>query len=134
MAASVPIRVLVTKIGLDGHDRGAKVLATMLRDAGMEVVYLGVFQTPEHIVEAAIQEDVDVVGVSCLSGEHLALVPRVAALMKAHDLRDVVLVVGGVIPAEDIALLKEAGVHEVFPAGSRVAGVVEFIRRSVTPR
>ncbi|MFP3170880.1 MAG: cobalamin B12-binding domain-containing protein, partial [Sulfolobaceae archaeon] len=108
------IKVLVAKLGLDGHDRGAKVIARALKDAGMEVVYTGLRQTPEQIVKAALQEDVDVIGVSILSGAHLELVPLVVQQMKEKGLNDVVLVVGGVIPPQDIPKLKEIGVDEVF--------------------
>lgn len=115
------IKVLITKIGLDGHDRGAKVISSLLREAGMEVVYLGVFQTPENIVQAAIEEDVDLIGLSCLSGEHLTFTPEIIKIMQEKELKDVLLLVGGVIPREDIPGLKKMGVAEVFTAGSLTA-------------
>lgn len=128
-ARSDPIRVLVAKIGLDGHDRGAKVVARTLRDAGMEVIYTGLHRTPEEVATAAIQEDVDIVGISCLSGAHLTLIPRVIDLMKAEDAGDIPLVVGGVFPDEDIALMKELGVAEVLSQDAPLGEVVSVIRR-----
>ena len=128
------IRVLVSKLGLDGHDRGAKVISTFLRDAGMEVVYLGLFQTPERIVEAAIQESVDVIGLSILSGEHLGLLPEVMKLIRERELNDLVVVVGGIIPRRHIPLLKEAGVDEVFETGTPIDAIVQCIRESVQER
>ncbi|BFH72494.1 cobalamin B12-binding domain-containing protein [Sulfurisphaera javensis] len=125
------IKVLVAKLGLDGHDRGAKVIARALKDAGMEVVYTGLRQTPEQIVKAAVQEDVDVIGISILSGAHLELVPYVVNLMKEKGLNDVVLVVGGVIPPQDVPKLKEMGVDEVFLPGSSLKEVVEKIAKAV---
>ncbi|BAB67200.1 cobalamin B12-binding domain-containing protein [Sulfurisphaera tokodaii] len=125
------IKVLVAKLGLDGHDRGAKVIARALKDAGMEVVYTGLRQTPEQIVKSAIQEDVDVIGISILSGAHLELVPYVVNLMREKGLNDVVLVVGGVIPPQDIPKLKEMGVDEVFLPGSSLKEVVEKITKAV---
>jgi methylmalonyl-CoA mutase C-terminal domain/subunit len=122
------IRVLVAKPGLDGHDRGAKVVARALRDAGMEVIYTGIRQTPEMIVEAALQEDVDVVGLSILSGAHMALCPRVVELLKAHDMADVVVLVGGIIPDDDVAPLKALGVKGVFGPGTSTGEIVRFIR------
>ncbi len=122
-----PIRVIVAKPGLDGHDRGAKVLARALRDAGMEVIYTGLFQTPEMIVEAAIQEDVDVIGLSILSGAHDVLVPKVAELMKKRKVRDVMLLVGGIIPQEDERKLKKVGVAEVFGPGTSTKEIVKYI-------
>ena len=126
-----PIRVLVAKPGLDGHDRGAKVVAAALRDAGMEVVYTGLHQTPEMIATAAVQEDVDVVGLSILSGAHMTLVPRIANLLDEQGAGDVVLVVGGTIPQEDIPELKKLGVAEIFTPGSSVGEIVDFIEKSV---
>ena len=126
-----PIRVLVAKPGLDGHDRGAKVVAAALRDAGMEVVYTGLHQTPEMIATAAVQEDVDVVGLSILSGAHMTLVPRIATLLKDEGAEDVILVVGGTIPNDDIDELKKVGVTEVFTPGAPVQGIVDYIRESV---
>jgi methylmalonyl-CoA mutase C-terminal domain/subunit len=122
------IRVIVSKVGLDGHDRGARVIATLLRDAGMEVVYLGMYQTPEGIVKAAVDEDADVIGVSYLSGEHLVYTPRLVAEMKKHRLDDVLLLVGGAFPPEDIPVMKEMGVDEVFRGGSLTDSIVRFIR------
>jgi len=125
------IKVIVAKVGLDGHDRGAKVIARALKDAGMEVVYTGLRQTPEQVVKAAIQEDADVIGVSILSGAHMELVPMIINLMKEKGLNDVVLVVGGVIPPQDVPKLKEMGVDEVFLPGSSLKEVVEKIRQLV---
>ncbi|PKO21324.1 MAG: methylmalonyl-CoA mutase [Chloroflexi bacterium HGW-Chloroflexi-1] len=125
------IRVLVAKPGLDGHDRGAKVVARALRDAGMEVIYTGIRQTPEMIVEAALQEDVDVVGLSILSGAHMALCPRIIELLRGQDMDDVVVLVGGIIPNEDVAPLHELGVKGVFGPGTSTAEIVEFIRGQV---
>ncbi|MBL8161965.1 MAG: cobalamin B12-binding domain-containing protein [Anaerolineae bacterium] len=122
------VRVLIAKPGLDGHDRGAKVIARALRDAGMEVIYTGLRQTPEMIAEAALQEDVDVVGLSILSGAHMALVPRVRELMDANGLRDVALLVGGIIPDDDIVTLKAMGVSGVFGPGTSTEDIVKHIR------
>jgi methylmalonyl-CoA mutase C-terminal domain/subunit len=122
------IRVLIAKPGLDGHERGARVVARALRDAGMEVVYTGIRQTPEMIVEAALQENVDVVGLSILSGAHMALCPRIMDLLHAQGMDDVVVLVGGIIPGEDVAPLQEMGVKEVFGPGTSTADIVEFIR------
>jgi len=126
------IRVLVAKPGLDGHDRGAKVVARALRDAGMEVIYTGIRQTPEMIAEAALQEDVDVVGLSILSGAHMVLCPRVVELLQAQDMVDVVVLVGGIIPDDDVAPLKALGVKGVFGPGTSTGEIVEFIRQSVS--
>jgi len=125
------IRVLMAKPGLDGHERGARVVARALRDAGMEVVYTGIRQTPEMIVEAALQEDVDVVGLSILSGAHMALCPRIMELLRAQGMDDVVVLVGGIIPDEDVAPLHEMGVRGVFGPGTRTADIAEFIRQQV---
>ena len=125
------IRVLVAKPGLDGHDRGAKVVARALRDAGMEVIYTGIRQTPEMIAEAALQEDVDVVGLSILSGAHMALCPRVVELLQAQDMADVVVLVGGIIPDDDVAPLKALGVKGVFGPGTSTGEIVAFIREQV---
>ena len=122
------IRVVVAKAGLDGHDRGAKIIARALRDAGMEVIYTGLHQTPEQIVETVIQEDADAVGLSILSGAHMTLVPRIMELLKAQGAEDVVVVVGGTIPNEDIPELKELGVAEIFTPGAPVQGIVDYIR------
>jgi methylmalonyl-CoA mutase C-terminal domain/subunit len=124
------IRVLVAKPGLDGHDRGAKVVARALRDAGMEVIYTGIRQTPEMIAEAALQEDVDVVGLSILSGAHMALCPRVVELLRANDMSNVVVLVGGIIPDDDVAPLKELGVKGVFGPGTNTGDIIGFIRTS----
>ncbi len=125
------IRVLVAKPGLDGHDRGAKVVARALRDAGMEVIYTGLRKTPEQVVNAALQEDVDVIGVSLLSGAHMAIVPRMMELLKANHAEDIVVIVGGIIPPMDIPKLKELGVDEVFVPGSSLDEIVAFIRKRV---
>jgi methylmalonyl-CoA mutase C-terminal domain/subunit len=125
------IRVLVAKPGLDGHDRGAKVIARALRDAGMEVIYTGIRQTPEQIVTAAVQEDVDVVGLSCLSGAHNTLFPEVVDRLKAEGRDDVLVLGGGVIPETDIPFLKEKGVAAVFTPGTSTEAVVDFIRQNV---
>lgn len=126
------IRVLIGKPGLDGHDRGAKVVARALRDAGMEVIYTGLRQTPEMIVEAALQEDVDAIGLSILSGAHLPLTERVMALLKEEEMTDVPLFLGGIIPDEDIPQLKEMGVSAVFGPGSSIDEIAMFVRESVT--
>jgi methylmalonyl-CoA mutase C-terminal domain/subunit len=125
------IRVLVAKPGLDGHDRGAKVIARALRDAGMEVVYTGLRQTPEMIVNAALQEDVQVIGLSILSGAHNAIVPHVMALLKEKQMNDVLVIVGGIVPDEDAAQLKKIGVAAVYQPGASLEQIVEFIRSSV---
>jgi len=125
------IRVLVAKPGLDGHDRGAKIVARALRDAGMEVIYTGLRQTPEQIVTAALQEDVDAIGISILSGAHNTILPRIVELMRAQGLDDVLLVVGGIIPDEDIPGLKQAGVAEVFQPGAATQEIVTYIREQV---
>jgi len=125
------IRVLVAKPGLDGHDRGAKVVARALRDAGMEVIYTGLRQTPEMIAEAALQEDVDVVGLSVLSGAHMALLPRIVELLRGNDMDDVLVIAGGIIPEEDIAPLEQAGVRGVFGPGTSTDDIVKFIRDHV---
>jgi methylmalonyl-CoA mutase C-terminal domain/subunit len=126
-----PIRVLIAKPGLDGHDRGAKVIARALRDAGMEVIYTGLRQTPEQIVAAAVQEDVDVVGMSLLSGAHNYLFPKVVELLKEQGVDDVLIVGGGIIPDEDIPGLKEAGVDEIFTPGTPIAKMVDYIKNNV---
>ena len=126
-----PIRVLVAKPGLDGHDRGAKVIARALRDAGMEVIYTGLRQTPEMIVNAALQEDAQVIGLSILSGAHNAIVPRVMELLREKDMGDVIVVVGGIVPDQDAEALKQQGVAAVFQPGASLDGIVAFIRSSV---
>ena len=130
-AAGSPIRVVVAKPGLDGHDRGAKVIARALRDAGMEVIYTGLHQTPEQIVETVIQEDADAVGLSILSGAHMTLVPRVMALLKEQGADDVIVTLGGTIPSDDVQELKNLGVAEVFTPGASTQQAVEFIRSAV---
>ena len=131
MPDDTKIRVLVAKPGLDGHDRGAKVVARALRDAGMEVIYTGLHQTPEQIVETAIQEDADAVGISILSGAHMTLIPRILELLRANDVDDVLVVVGGTIPADDGRELKELGVAEVFTPGAPTGAIVDFLRAQV---
>jgi methylmalonyl-CoA mutase, C-terminal domain len=125
------IRVVVAKPGLDGHDRGAKIIARALRDAGMEVIYTGLHQTPEQIVETVIQEDADAVGLSILSGAHMTLIPRILELMKAKDVDDVIVIAGGTIPADDIPELKKLGVAEVFTPGASTQGIIDFVRGAV---
>lgn len=129
-----PIRVLIAKPGLDGHDRGAKVLARALRDAGMEVIYTGLFQTPESIARAAADEDVDVVGLSILSGAHNQLVPEVLRELRAAGKGDVLVLVGGIIPQEDVSFLKEQGVSEVFGPGTSLSTIVTYIEQKVRER
>ncbi len=128
MTEECKIRVLVAKPGLDGHDRGVKVIARALRDAGMEVIYTGLRQTPEMIVSAALQEDVHVIGLSILSGAHNAIVPRVMDLLRQNQMEDVIVVVGGIIPEQDIANLKKAGVAAIFQPGTAMDEIVQFIR------
>lgn len=125
------IRVLVAKPGLDGHDRGAKIIARALRDAGMEVIYTGLRQTPEMIAAAALQEDVDAVGISILSGAHNTLCPRIVQLLRDSGMDDTLVVVGGIVPTEDIVTLKEAGVSEVFLPGTSTEDIVDFLRTNV---
>jgi len=125
------IKVLVTKVGLDGHDRGVKVVASLLKEAGMEVIYLGMYQTPGGIVKAAIDEDVDVIGVSYLSGEHLVFTPKIVAEMKKNRLDDVLLVAGGTFPVEDITPLEEMGIDKVFRAGSLTNTIVQYIQQNI---
>ena len=129
-----PLKVLIAKPGLDGHDRGAKVLARGLRDEGFEVVYTGLRQTPEMIVTAALQEDVDAVGLSILSGAHMTLVPRVCSLLRERGMDDVLVTAGGIIPDEDVPALKQAGVAAVFGPGTTIATVADFLRANVRPR
>jgi methylmalonyl-CoA mutase cobalamin-binding domain/chain len=130
-----PIRVVIAKPGLDGHDRGAKVIARALRDAGFEVVYTGLHQTPDQIVETAIQEDADAVGISILSGAHMTLVPRILELLRENGAEDVIVVVGGTIPRDDAAALKQMGVAEVFTPGAPLSAIVDFLneRASAAP-
>jgi methylmalonyl-CoA mutase C-terminal domain/subunit len=128
------IKVLLSKIGLDGHTRGIKAVAAMLRDAGMEVVYLGHFQTPDGIVKSALEEDADVIGVSCLAGEHLTLVPKLVRVAKENKAEGVPIIVGGVVPDEDIGPLKTIGVAEVFTAGATSDQIISFIKNTVSQR
>ncbi|MBX6762295.1 MAG: cobalamin B12-binding domain-containing protein [Rubrobacteraceae bacterium] len=128
------IRVVVAKVGLDGHDRGAKIIARALRDAGMEVIYTGLHQTPEQVVETAIQEDVDAIGISILSGAHMTLVPRVVELLREQGADDILVFCGGTIPKDDIPRLKELGVGEVFTPGTPTSKAVEYVRRAVPAR
>ncbi|HKA20037.1 MAG TPA: cobalamin B12-binding domain-containing protein [Blastocatellia bacterium] len=130
MSSEERIRVLLAKPGLDGHDRGVKVIARALRDAGMEVIYTGLRQTPEQVVAAAVQEDVDAIGLSILSGAHMTLFPRVVELARDEGLDDVIIFGGGIIPDEDIPRLKERGVTEVFTPGARMEDIIEFIRKN----
>lgn len=125
------VRVLVAKPGLDGHDRGAKIIARAFRDAGFEVIYTGLRQTPEQVVTAALQEDVDVIGLSVLSGAHMTLCPRILELMKKEKMDDVLVVIGGIIPDPDIPTLKQLGVSEVFQPGSSTQDIVDYIRKHV---
>lgn len=127
-------RVIVAKPGLDGHDRGAKVIARALRDAGFEVIYTGLHQTPEQVVQAAVEEDADAVGLSLLSGAHLTLVPRIVELLRAEGLDDVLVVCGGIIPEKDIGLLKEAGVAEVFTPGTPLPQISSFLETALDER
>jgi methylmalonyl-CoA mutase C-terminal domain/subunit len=127
-ARNAPVRILIAKPGLDGHDRGAKVLVRALRDAGFEVVYTGLFQTPEMIASAALQEDVQVIGLSILSGAHMELFPRIMDALRERDLDDVLVVAGGTIPKADIPRIKALGVAEVFGPGTRLATIVDYIR------
>ena len=125
------IRVVVAKVGLDGHDRGAKIIARALRDAGMEVIYTGLHQTPEGVVETALQEDADAIGISILSGAHMTLIPKIVELLKENDAEDVLIFCGGTIPKRDIERLKEIGVGEVFTPGTPTAKAVEYVREAV---
>jgi methylmalonyl-CoA mutase C-terminal domain/subunit len=134
MSDSRKIRVVVAKPGLDGHDRGAKIIARALRDAGMEVIYTGLHQTPEQIAATVIQEDADAIGLSILSGAHMTLVPKVVELLRAQGADDVVITVGGTIPADDVPQLKQLGVAEVFTPGSSTDDIVEFIRSAAGER
>ncbi len=127
-----PIRVLVAKVGLDGHDRGAKVIAAALRDAGMEVIYTGLRQTPEMVVNAALQEDVDAIGISILSGAHMTVFPKILALMKEKEMDDVLLTGGGIIPEDDIQKLNELGVGKLFAPGATTGNIADYIREWVS--
>lgn len=134
MAKPQPIRVIIAKVGLDGHDRGVKIVARTLRDAGMDVIYTGLHRTPEEVVEAAIQEDVDVVGVSILSGAHMTVLPRITSLLKERGADDILVVGGGVIPDEDLPKLAAAGVKEILLQDTPPAAIVDMIRRVVAER
>ena len=125
------IKVLISKVGLDGHDRGAKVVSSLLREAGMEVIYLGMYQSPEGIVKAAIDEDVDVIGISFLSGEHLVFTPKIVSEMQKNKLDDVLLIAGGTFPAEDIPTMEKMGIDKVFRAGTLTDEIIEFIQTDV---
>lgn len=129
-----PIRVLVAKVGLDGHDRGAKVIATTLRDAGMEVIYTGLRQTPEMVVNAALQEDVDAIGISILSGAHMTVFPKIINLMKEKEMGDVLLTGGGIIPQDDMTALTKMGVGTLFPPGTNTHEIVSYIKKEVAGR
>ncbi|MBC8419643.1 MAG: cobalamin-dependent protein [Proteobacteria bacterium] len=131
MAKKKKIKVLVSKVGLDGHDRGAKVVASLLKEAGMEVIYLGMYQTPGGIVKAAIDEDVDVIGLSYLSGEHLIFTPKIVEEMKKNELDDVLFIAGGSFPPEDIPVMEEMGIDRIFRAGSLTDSIVEYINDHV---
>ncbi|MDQ6660575.1 MAG: cobalamin B12-binding domain-containing protein [Chloroflexota bacterium] len=131
MAETRPIRVLVAKPGLDGHDRGAKVIARALRDAGMEVIYTGIRQTPEMIAEAAIQEDVDAILMSILSGAHMALFPKVMELLKQNDASDILVAAGGILPDEDLPVIKEMGIKGCFGPGTSMEEIIEFVRSNI---
>ena len=128
-----PIRVVVAKPGLDGHDRGAKVIARALRDAGMEVIYTGLHQSPQQIVETALQEDADIIGLSVLSGAHMTLFQKVIDLLDERDARDILVFGGGIIPEDDIPLLEQAGVAKIFTPGARTQDVVDWVNNAVTP-
>ena len=131
---SRPIRILIAKVGLDGHDRGARVIAAFLRDAGMEVIYTGLRQTPEMVVNAAIQEDVDAIGISILSGAHMTVFPKIINLMKEKGLDDVLLTGGGIIPDDDMKKLNAAGVGKLFPPGTETIEIVNYIKEEVNKR
>ncbi len=134
MARTSPIRVLVAKPGLDGHDRGAKIIARALRDAGMEVIYTGLRQTPEMIVSAAIQEDVDCIGLSILSGAHTVIVPRITQLLREQHAEDILVVLGGMIPDQDAEAMRASGVAAIFGPGTPLDTTVDFIRNNIKPR
>jgi methylmalonyl-CoA mutase cobalamin-binding domain/chain len=125
------VRVVVAKVGLDGHDRGAKIIARALRDAGMEVIYTGLHQTPEQVVETAIQEDADAIGISILSGAHMTLIPRIIELLKENEAEDILVFCGGTIPKDDIRRLKELGVGEIFTPGTPTKKAVEYVRKEL---
>ena len=125
---SSPLRILITKIGLDGHDRGVKIIATALRDAGMEVIYSGLHQTPDAVVQSAVQEDVDCIGISILSGAHMTLLPKLLKILEENDASDIPVVIGGIIPDEDTLALEELGVAGIFRPGTPTSEIVEFVR------
>ena len=131
MSKTSPIRILIAKAGLDGHDRGAKVIVRALRDAGMEVIYTGLHQTPDSIVRSAIQEDVDCIGLSILSGAHMTLFPKVVDLLKQNSADDIIVFGGGIIPQDDIAALKQQGVKEIFTPGSSLSSIVAWINQNI---
>jgi methylmalonyl-CoA mutase C-terminal domain/subunit len=134
MSSERKIRILVAKPGLDGHDRGVKIVARAYRDAGFEVIYTGLHQTPEQIVNTALQEDVDLIGLSCLSGAHMYLLPRVVELLKENKVEDIIVIVGGIIPKEDIPKLKKMGIKEIFLPGSSLSEIINWTRANVKPR
>lgn len=134
MSSERKIRILVAKPGLDGHDRGVKIVARAYRDAGFEVIYTGLHQTPEQIVNAALQEDVDLIGLSCLSGAHMYLLPRVVELLKENKAEDIIVIVGGIIPKEDIPKLKKMGIKEIFLPGSSLSEIINWTRANVKPQ
>jgi len=134
MSSERKIRILVAKPGLDGHDRGVKIVARAYRDAGFEVIYTGLHQTPEQIVNAALQEDVDLIGLSCLSGAHAYLFPRVVELLKENKAEDIIVIVGGIIPKEDIPKLKKMGIKEIFLPCSSLSEIINWTRANVKPR
>jgi methylmalonyl-CoA mutase C-terminal domain/subunit len=134
MSSERKIRILVAKPGLDGHDRGVKIVARAYRDAGFEVIYTGLHQTPEQIVNTALQEDVDLIGLSCLSGAHAYLFPRVVELLKENKMEDIIVIVGGIIPKEDIPKLKKMGIKEIFLPGSSLSEIINWTRANVKPR
>jgi methylmalonyl-CoA mutase C-terminal domain/subunit len=134
MSSERKIRILIAKPGLDGHDRGVKIVARAYRDAGFEVIYTGLHQTPEQIVNAALQEDVDLIGLSCLSGAHAYLFPRVVELLKENKAEDIIVIVGGIIPKEDIPKLKKMGIKEIFLPGSSLSEIINWTRANVKPR
>jgi len=131
MVRNKKIKVLLSKVGLDGHDRGVKVIASLLKEAGMEVIYLGMYQTEQNIVKAAIDEDVDVIGVSYLSGEHLVFTPKIVEEMKKNDLDDVLLIAGGTFPPEDIPAMEKMGIDKVFRAGSLTEPIADYIKNNI---
>jgi len=131
MVRNKKIKVLLSKVGLDGHDRGVKVIASLLKEAGMEVIYLGMYQTEQNIVKAAIDEDVDVIGVSYLSGEHLVFTPKIVEEMKKNDLDDVLLIAGGTFPPEDIPVMEKMGIDKVFRAGSLTEPIADYIKNNI---